>query len=76
MTQEGRSYEDPNVRARDPLDAIRDWYHLTGEELRRTEYDYYRYFRRKKLVHRYQNKNKVEHGKFFVMPEYTKEQEE
>lgn len=35
-------------KERDPLDALREWYHLVPEDLRRVEYEYYKYFRAKK----------------------------
>jgi hypothetical protein len=65
-----------NERERDPLDALRKWYRSTGEELRRLEYEYYKYFRTKKFLSQHKKKHKQEYGKFSVIPEYTQELED
>ena len=62
-------------RERDPLDALREWYKVVPEELRRVEYEYFKYFRTQKMVQKYDRDHKETHGRFIKIPEYTKESE-
>lgn len=61
---------------RDPLDALREWYRAVPEGLRRIEYEYYKYFRTRKMMQKFQALHKETHGKFSVIPDYTQNQED
>lgn len=61
---------------RDPLDALREWYRIVPEDLRRIEYEYYKYFRTRKMMQKFQALHKETHGKFSIIPDYTQKQED